>query len=270
MVLYMHVILFFICVNLGLGFTAIPNTPLSIADADAGTAFTCYTQGVDFMLEWDAVQQQWVADTGSMTVTITGGGGTLGAAKAFVSAGSITHIMITNVGENYTSAPTVTISGGGGTGASATAVIDPLTGKLTQINIVNAGNDYDPGTSGMNEMAGLENYIEGFGGSYNPVTDALSIGYNTIDLVVGILLGGFINNTISNMTMSCDWEGTYIQYATPEDEALGLEHPDYNANFGKPINNQVISYFLAGINIIFGLMLFLTVIYFFTGKAFGL
>ena len=54
----------------------------------------------------------------------------------------ITNYIIGNVGVNYTTAPNVEIIGGGGSGASAITTINPATGKLTGIYVVNPGSGY--------------------------------------------------------------------------------------------------------------------------------
>ena len=54
----------------------------------------------------------------------------------------ITDYIIGNVGINYTTAPNVEIIGGGGTGASAITTVNPATGKLTGIYVVNPGSGY--------------------------------------------------------------------------------------------------------------------------------
>jgi len=48
-------------------------------------------------------------------VLIEGGGGSGAKARAFVSSGKVTHVILENGGKNYTSAPTVTLVGGVGT-----------------------------------------------------------------------------------------------------------------------------------------------------------
>ena len=189
MVLYMHVILFFICINLGLGFTAIPDTPLYIGNATSSTAYDCYTQNVHLLLEWDTTNQKWVP----------------------------------------------------------TGPVDP-------------NDPLQEGDDSTRDIANLGDYMNTFGGSYDPITEALSIGYNTLNIAKGILLGGFVTNTIESITMTCDWSGS--PYVTDED--------NYNANFGQPVTNVVISYFVVAIQLIFGFMLFLAIIYLLTGKSFGL
>jgi len=70
-------------------------------------------------------------------VTITGGGGANAAGTAIVSGNAITAVIMTNVGNNYTSTPTVTIAAPptptGNTTATAIAVptLDPLVSVAT-------------------------------------------------------------------------------------------------------------------------------------------
>jgi hypothetical protein len=65
--------------------------------------------------------------------------------------------------------------------------------------------------------------------------------------------------------MTCDWSDT--PFATND---LGEENDNYNPNFGKPVSNEVVQYFIVAIQVLFGFMVFLAVIYLFTGKSFGL
>lgn len=175
MVMYMHVILFFICINLGLGFTAIPDTPLSIPNAGTANAMDCFTEGHEMMLVYDGATGEWSPSQNA-----------------------------------------------------------------------NQANN-----TPVQDMAGLQDYITDFGGNYDPITAAVDASYQTIDLVKGILLGGFITNTIDNMTFTCDWD-------------------EGSATFGQPVDNPVMSYFKGAISIIFGMMLFLAVLYLVTGKSFGI
>lgn len=57
-------------------------------------------------------------------VSIVGGGGYDAEARAVISAGKVTSIMLLNPGQGFTSVPNVIIAGNG-TGATATATLDP-------------------------------------------------------------------------------------------------------------------------------------------------
>lgn len=85
----------------------------------------------------------------TLTVNLTGGGGTGAMATAYTSAtGAITSVVIDNPGSGYTSAPVITFSGYAtnnttttiGTGATATAVVSG--GKITAINVTAGGSGY--------------------------------------------------------------------------------------------------------------------------------
>ena len=173
MVLYMHVILFMICLNLGLGITAIPDTPLYISQAQSNVANNCFNIAQDNLIEYDGTS--WVR----------------------------------NVNANAT------------------------------LN------------SPVQQMADMERFTDQFGGSYDPVTQAIDAGYKTIDLVKGVILGGFVINAIDTMTLHCDF--------SPE-----------NTTGSVVVDDPVMQYFKAALQVIFGLMIALLILYLVTGKGFGL
>jgi len=73
------------------------------------------------------VGNKGVGYTQRPTVTINGGNGSGATAEAYIRAGSIYQILVTDPGSGYTSTPTITISGGGPnvtTSATAVAVFD--------------------------------------------------------------------------------------------------------------------------------------------------
>lgn len=76
-------------------------------------------------------------------ITITGGEGVGSAATSIVTDGAINKFTITNNGSEYYSEPTVTIAGPSiGQTAIAKAVYNSSTGKVTGIQIINAGFGY--------------------------------------------------------------------------------------------------------------------------------
>lgn len=177
MVMYMHVMLFFICLNLGLGFTAIPDTPLHIDNAQTAALQNCFTLSQESMVVYDTATSSWVPN-------------------------------------------------------------------------VDSNNIVGDGETGTQQIAGLENYISEFGDptTYDPITDAVDASFSTLDFFKGIVLGGFITNAIDSITLTCDFTTS-----------------------GSPVvDNPVMQYFKVALNIIFGLMLALFVLYLVTGKSFGL
>lgn len=101
-------------------------TNLSQIEKDTGkvTRITVSNGGADYT-------------TGTVSVALTGGGGTGATAVATVTGGVITAITVTNPGTGYTSAPTVTITDSGiGAGAAATATIGgPMQAKIRSMSM---------------------------------------------------------------------------------------------------------------------------------------
>jgi len=173
MVMYMHVILFFICLNIGMGVTSIPDTPLYIDNAQSAQLQNCFTVSQESMIVYNTGTNTWERTTAATNSTLN--------------------------------TPTQNI-------------------------------------------ANLEQFTDQFGGSYDPVTQAVDAGYSTIDFIKGIVLGGFITNAIDNITLTCDF-----------------------STGGNPVTDDpVMQYFKAGLNIMFGFMLVLLILYLVTGKSFGL
>lgn len=81
--------------------------------------------------------------TNPPSITITGGGGVGSAATSIVSNGSINKFTISDNGSEYYSEPNVTVAGPSiGQTAIAKAVFNSSTGKVTGIQIINAGFGY--------------------------------------------------------------------------------------------------------------------------------
>jgi len=69
---------------------------------------------------------------GTHDLTISGGGGSSGAATCVIASGKITSVNISNVGTGYTSQPTVALPGGAGSGSGASiSLIAGEAGSLT-------------------------------------------------------------------------------------------------------------------------------------------
>ena len=101
--------------NLALGFTYRPGSTV-INGAPAGDPTGRYVAGI-------AVSAGGSGYTSAPAVLISGGGGSGATARAYISGGAVTSIVLTNAGYGYTSAPIVSFSGGAGSGATATALL---------------------------------------------------------------------------------------------------------------------------------------------------
>lgn len=64
----------------------------------------------------------------------------LNVAESAFPDGKVAHIIVSNEGAGYTSAPSVSLSGAGGSDATATAVI--AGGKVIRVDITSAGTEY--------------------------------------------------------------------------------------------------------------------------------
>ena len=195
MTLYMHVILFFICLNFGLGITTIPDTPLHLeppANSPANRA--CFH---------DFQSQALITPTYhpiSTDYPDTNGDG-IANDHSFISG--------------WTAASTgidldIFVDDGSGGGS--------ITGNMT--------------------------------GGFNPITEAIESSYQAGETLKNVFLGGYITNILGSLSMQCDTDAS-------------------SANFGSLTVSPVMSYIIYFINIVFGIMLLLALIYLITGKSFG-
>jgi hypothetical protein len=93
--------------------------------------------------------------SGTLAVSITGGGGTGATASATATAGVITGLTLLTPGTGYTSAPTVAITGTTGSGATAVATGFTLPLEPKAIHDEQSAA-YDTGYGRMSGMLGLE------------------------------------------------------------------------------------------------------------------
>lgn len=191
MVYYMHVMLFFICLNFGLGIAHIPDTPLSIPDSGLTSTSEC------------------------------------------INSFTMQGLLVRNVDGNGIVTYTPSTTNNDGT---------PIYGTTT---------DGTP-ISDLSALAG------NFTGGLNPITEAAESLYTAGETVKNVLLGGYVTNVLDSLTLSCDTD----QYTDAEQTQL-------NPNYGQSKDSEVMTYFKAGIHVIFGLMIFLTLFYIITGKNFG-
>ena len=189
MTLYMHVILFFICLNFGLGITTIPDTPLTLV-APIDPATNLPRADMDC---FHSFQSQ------ALIIPVYDANG------AFVEWTTHTGVGVPNLGVFYDG----------------------------------AGNPIAESTFTANATGG-----------YNAITQAIEGSYAAGETLKGIFLGGYITGILGSMSMQCDTE-------------LGSD------TYGTAVVSPVMSYITYFINVIFGIMILLALIYLVTGKSFG-
>ena len=122
-------------------YTATPTITVTPSNGDEPTT-TAVLAGV---LTGTSISRLVITNAGTgytspPTVSISGGGGSSGAATVTVSGGSINAVASVTGGSGYTSTPTVTFSGGGGTGAAGQVVLTPAT--LASVTVSDGGAGY--------------------------------------------------------------------------------------------------------------------------------
>jgi hypothetical protein len=86
---------------------------------------------------------------------------------------------------------------------------------------------------------------------YNPITEAIESSYQAGETVKDFVLGGYITNILDHVSLNCDFDPN-------------------SPTYGQAIDTAVWQYFKTGINVIFGLLVGLAVLYLITGRSFGL
>jgi hypothetical protein len=197
MVLYVQLMLFFICLNFGLGIAHIPDTPLTIPDSQKAQTGEClndfYTQGL------------------LVRVPATG----------FDANGNVAYIMATD--------------------GQGNSVLPNFNQTATEI------------AAGESTVGGIFTVYDTI---MDPI-DAMNAGINTF---TDIMFGGYITNVLDSLTFECDT----VQFNDPP------VNSDPNSNYGQSKDSEVMVYFKAGVQIIYGLMFLLLIFYLITGRDFGL
>ena len=100
---------------------------------------------------------------------------------------------------------------------------------------------------------------------FDAITESVEGGYAILNTMKNFIAGGYITGVLEHLTLTCNFEGSPVQYLDePANEVL---NPDYNPNFGEPIQNEVWGYFMGGIQVIFGFLLCLTLFNWLTGRS---
>jgi len=157
------------------------------------------------------------------TITITGGGGTGGAANASID-GNVSSITVNTGGTGYASTPTISIVGGN-SDATATAVMD---GTLTAINLITTGAGYTSaptvsiagggaGASGATVTANISGYLNAVNlvdpGEYSSVPSVIiSGGGSSSHAQATAVLNGAVTSIDVTVGASGPNSGTNYQY----------------------------------------------------------
>jgi hypothetical protein len=102
--------------------------------------------------------------------------------------------------------------------------------------------DFEGGAGSMNNQTST--------GGFDAILEPFEDAQYAIEGFKNIILGGYVINVIDSITLTCD------------------VNPD-SATYGESTDSEVMTYIKAGLHIIFGLMIFLAVLYLVTGKTFG-
>ncbi|MCW4040549.1 MAG: hypothetical protein NWE83_07335 [Candidatus Bathyarchaeota archaeon] len=181
---YMHIILFVICLNFGMGIAHIPGTPLSITDAYNSNNMSCFN---DF------------------------------AANGMLTYHNSTQGVVNGVA--------------------------PMSGTSGNFD------GYWTPTANHQNILDLGTNVNATG--YNPITEAIESSYQAGETVKDFVLGGYITNILDHVSLNCDFDPN-------------------SPTYGQAIDTAVWQYFKTGINVIFGLLIGLAVLYLITGRSFGL
>lgn len=239
---YTHIFLFFMCVNFGLGMTTIVDTPLSIP-TQYERCFADFTDsgqgGMDLMVTW-------IGDDG----IDNDNDGQIDEADEQVwapPAGSLGDVLdeVIEVDSWW---------GDDGVDNDLDGTIDEADEQI-----------YGPSGQTINPQDPSGGLTGTIGTFFDPITESVEGGYSILNTMKNFIAGGFIADVLGHITLTCDFTGSPIQFLdAPANE---VPNPDYNPDFGSPIQNEVWSYFLGGVQIIFGFLLALTLFNWLTGRS---
>lgn len=85
-------------------------------------------------------------------------------------------------------------------------------------------------------------------GPFDPILDFTDQSYAILTTMKNFIAGGFITDVLNHISLACDMD------------------PD-SPTYGEPIENEVWNYFIAGIQVIFGFLLCLTLFNWLTGRS---
>ena len=135
-----------------------------------------------------------------------------------VGSGVIANIILTYGGSGYTANATVTVSGGGGSSGAANAEANTTTGKIQAVNIENAGSSYETNpvitvaaptaitfnaNTGLFQNTSFYSNTTGVANTTEFITTTTSHGFSNGDRVVYLVPAG--NTAVSGLTASASY-----------------------------------------------------------------
>lgn len=156
----------------------IPSTTLSVGSV------TVHTEGFGYPF------------AGNFAVDFIGGGGSGAAATAYDIKDHVNHVVVTNGGSSYTSAPTVDFSGGGGTGATGVANMTG-SGMPFQASQALIGTNFSLGLTAGSTVKGIQT-------QFTAIVTASGTGSATLTCPIQLVLNGAPIGAPKNVTLILD------------------------------------------------------------------
>lgn len=123
---------------------------------------------------------------------------------------------------------------------------DYSSGKLVMFTNSTFAKDVNSTKNSIAKPANPDNATQ----FWNPITDSVETVYTTGVIMKNLFLGGYISNTLENLNVSC------------------VKTTDANGHVIYTVEKSDIwSYFIGGINVLFGLLLIITLYYLVRGQV---
>jgi len=145
------------------------------------------------------------------------------------------------------------------------------------------------GITGMNNMTDIEREMQfptnstdsdpswaGDGNPFNAISEAASRGWKGMETMMNIVTGGYIMDIIEHTTLNCQLDSRAFLTTQAECDQQAPPHnvaPCQNATYGMWIDpldgadNAMWTTFKSGIQVIFGMLLVITIFYWITGRG---
>lgn len=145
------------------------------------------------------------------------------------------------------------------------------------------------GITGMNNMTDIEREMQfptnatdsdpdwlGDNNPFNAISEAASRGWKGMETMMNIVTGGYIMDIIEHTTLNCKLDSKAFLTTQAECDLQAPPHnvaPCQNATYGMWIDpldggdNAMWSTFKSGVQVIFGMLLVITIFYWITGRG---